>query len=282
MTSDPPGMARAHANGNAQDSGLASGSGLASDSGLAPDSSSAPDSGPAPGDGPASESHRVPARRRSVLVAGLALLAAAAAFAGFMREDSANPPVTGMDHAWLFAVAKTRSTPLTELFKVLSLIGGPDGATIMVAVICAALLVIRRWRTALYIALAEASGSACSQLVKHAVLRHRPPHPLVSADLGSFPSGHVITAVGVGIALTVAFTRPGHRRYPLAGVAAGAALMMFCRTYLAAHWLSDTLESLPIAVGLALVLWWIFGPLLARDRGRPVPPLRLRALPRGR
>jgi membrane-associated phospholipid phosphatase len=138
-----------------------------------------------------------------------------------------------------------------------------------VAVLCALLLVSGRWRTALYIALAEASGSACSQLVKHVVLRHRPPHPLVTADLGSFPSGHVITTLGVGLALTVAFTRPGHRRYPLAAVAAATAVMMFGRTYLAAHWLSDTLESLVIAAGLGLILWWIFDPVLDHDRGRP-------------
>ncbi len=289
MISDPSGMARAHANGGAPDNGPAHANGLALDNGQAGENGLAPAHGRArSNDGPdhglatsnscPQDSRGVPARRRPVLAAGLALLAVAAAFAGFMREDRAYPPVTGMDHAWLSLVSGIRSTPLTDLSKVLSLIGGPEGATVIVAVICAALLVIRRWRTALYIALAEASGSACSQLVKHVVLRHRPPHPLVPADLGSFPSGHVITTLGVGVALTIAFTRPGHRRLPMACVAAAAALMMFCRTYLAAHWLSDTLESLPIAAGLGLVLWWIFDPVLAHDRGRPMPPLRPRSL----
>jgi membrane-associated phospholipid phosphatase len=208
-----------------------------------------------------------------MLVAGILLLSCAAAFAGVMRAELAHPPVAGLDHAWLSLVAGTRTVALTDLFKALSVIGGPVGATIIVAVLCALLLVVGRWRTALYIALAEGSGSACSQLVKHVVLRHRPPHPLVTADLGSFPSGHVITTLGVGLALTVAFTRPGHRRYPLAAVAAATALMMFGRTYLAAHWLSDTLESLLIGAGLGLILWWIFGPLLDHDRGRRVPGL---------
>lgn len=209
-------------------------------------------------------------RSPGLLAAGLILLAVAAAFAGYMREESGSPPVAAIDHGWLSLMARTRSSPLTDLLKAVSLIGGPDGATVIVAVLCAVLLVVRRWRTALYLALAESCGSAGSQLVKHVVLRHRPPHSLVSADLGSFPSGHVITTLGVGLALTLAFARPGHRRYPLAAVAAAGALMMFCRTYLAAHWLSDTLESLPIAAGLALVLWWIFGPWLADDRDRPL------------
>lgn len=207
-----------------------------------------------------------------MLVTGFTLLAIAAAFTGVMRAGGERTPVAGMDRAWLSLAARTRNVPLTDLFKVLSLIGGPEGATIIVAVLCAVLLVVRRWRTALYIALAEASGSACSQLVKHIVSRHRPPHPLVSADVGSFPSGHVITTLGVGLALTVAFARPGRRRYPLAGVGAATVIMMFGRTYLAAHWLSDTLESLPIAAGLGLILWWIFDPMLRDDRGLALRP----------
>ncbi len=208
-------------------------------------------------------------RRLPVLVTACCLLVLAAAFAGVLRAYRVHPPVTGIDQAWLSAVAGTRTAVLTGAFKVLSLIGGPVGGTVVVAVTCLALLAVRRWRTALYLALAEAAGSACSQLIKHAVLRQRPPHPLVTADQGSFPSGHVITALGVGLALTFAFTRPGHRRWPLAGVAAVTALMMYCRTYLAAHWLSDTVEGVLVGAGLGLLLWWIFTPALAADRGRP-------------
>jgi len=210
-----------------------------------------------------------PTRHWVVLAAGIALLFVAAAFAAVMRADRAHPPVTGIDLGWLSLASGTRSAPLTDLFKILSLIGGPDGATIVVSVLCAGLLLAGRWRTAGYLALAEALGSGCSDLTKHLVLRHRPPHPLVTADLGSFPSGHVITTVGVGIALTFVFTRPGRRGPALATVAVAGLVMMFCRTYLAAHWLSDTFESLPIATGVALILWWAFGPLLERDRERP-------------
>jgi membrane-associated phospholipid phosphatase len=210
------------------------------------------------------------ARRWPALVAAGILLLTAAAFAGVMRAERARPPVTGLDQAWLSAVVRTRAAGLTDFFKVLSVIGGPVGGTVIVAVICLALLAVRRWRTALYIALAEAAGSGCSQLIKHVVLRHRPPRPLVTADLGSFPSGHVITTLGVGLALAFAFTRPGRpRRRALAGVAAATALMMYCRTYLAAHWLTDTVEGALAGGGIGLLLWWIFTPALARDRGRP-------------
>jgi membrane-associated phospholipid phosphatase len=210
-----------------------------------------------------------PQRRAAVLAAGLALLVVAAGFAIVIRADRARL-VMGMDEGWLSLVRHCRSAPVTDGFKILSLIGGPVGATILVCLLGAGLLLIARWRTVIYLGLAEALGSACSDLIKHYVYRHRPPHPLVVADIGSFPSGHVITTIGVGIALTVILTRPGRRRWALVAVAAAGLLMMFGRTYLAAHWLSDTLESLPVAIGVGLVLWWAFGPLLARDRDRPV------------
>jgi membrane-associated phospholipid phosphatase len=210
-----------------------------------------------------------PRRRVAVLAAGLALLAVAGGFAIVIRSDQARM-VMGMDEGWLSLVRRSRSAPVTDAVKILSLIGGPVGATIVVCVLGAGLLVVTRWRTVVYLGLAEALGSTCSDLIKHYVYRHRPPHPLVVADIGSFPSGHVITTIGVGIALTVIFARPGHRHWALIAVAAAGLLMMFCRTYLAAHWLSDTLESLPVATGVGLVLWWAFGPLLARDRDRPV------------
>ncbi len=90
----------------------------------------------------------------------------------------------------------------------------------------------------------------------------------MTADIGSFPSGHVITTLAVGLALTAVLTRPGHRARALAAVAAATIVMMWCRTYLAAHWLTDTFESLAVAGGIALVLWWAFTPVLAREAAR--------------
>jgi membrane-associated phospholipid phosphatase len=66
-----------------------------------------------------------------------------------------------------------------------------------------------------FLALAEGCGSGASQLIKHLVERPRPPHPLVRADFGSFPSGHVITTTVVGLALVAALSRPGRRVLPL-------------------------------------------------------------------
>ncbi len=208
-------------------------------------------------------------RRLPLLAAGITLLAVAACAAVLVRRDLSALPFAGIDRGWLADVTKLRDRPLTDAFKVLSLIGGPAGATIVVSLLAVLLVLARRWRTALFVALVQSCGSTCSDLIKHFVLRLRPPHPLVMANIGSFPSGHVITTLGVGLALTAALTSQGRRRrIALASVAAAALLMIFCRTYLRAHWLSDTVESLLVGSGVALVLWWVFTPWLASDQAR--------------
>jgi membrane-associated phospholipid phosphatase len=42
------------------------------------------------------------------------------------------------------------------------------------------------------------------------------------------------------------------------------------RTYLRAHWLTDTFEGVAVGSGFALVLCWFFTPLLARDQQKPL------------
>jgi undecaprenyl-diphosphatase len=46
--------------------------------------------------------------------------------------------------------------------------------------------------------------------------------------------------------------------------------MMCCRTYLRAHWLTDTFESVLVASGIALILWYLFTPALRRERHLPL------------
>src|SRR2546422_769457 len=76
----------------------------------------------------------------------------------------------------------------------------------------------------------EAGGVGPPEEITRRAGARLPPHPLVRADFGSFPSGHVITTIVVGLALVAVLSRPGRRGLPLTGVAIAAALMMCCRT----------------------------------------------------
>ena len=46
--------------------------------------------------------------------------------------------------------------------------------------------------------------------------------------------------------------------------------MMWQRTLINAHWLSDTIFGLVAGAAGALLMWWAFWPLLQKDHGRPV------------
>jgi undecaprenyl-diphosphatase len=193
------------------------------------------------------------------------LLALAAGFAAIVAANPARPPMAGLDSAWGSAIRPTRDTVLTDLAKVVSYAAGPLGGTIIAIAVALFLWFVRRRRiAAVFLAIIPALASGASQLIKHLVLRARPVGGLVTADVGSFPSGHVITTLAVGLALTLVLTGPGHRRLPVAAVAAATLVMIWCRTYLGVHWLSDTLESILVASGIVLALWAVLGPRIER------------------
>jgi membrane-associated phospholipid phosphatase len=204
-------------------------------------------------------------RAALAVVAGL-LLALAAAFAAIVAANPARPPMLGMDRDWGSLIRPARDAVLTDLAKVLSDLGGPLGGTV-IAIAAALFLWLARGRrmAAVFVAITPAITSGASQLIKHLVLRGRPSGGLVSADAGSFPSGHVITTVAVGLALTLVFAGPGRRRVPLAVVTAATLVMIWVRTYLGVHWLSDTVESIFVAAGLVLALWAALGPRIDRE-----------------
>lgn len=211
----------------------------------------------------------VTARYHPVLAAcGVTLLTLAGAFAAFVSSHQGPLGVTA-DRSWLSLLQHTRDPFLTSTAKILSLIAGPTGGTVIVAVIAVFLWFARHRRIgAVFLAATLALTSGASQLIKHLVLRPRPPGQLVPADAGSFPSGHVITALAVGTALVLVLARPRHRRIPLACVVIVALVIAWCRTYLGEHWLSDTLESVLVASGMVLTGWAFAGRYVEAEAAR--------------
>lgn len=203
--------------------------------------------------------------RPALALAGAVLLALAGGFAALVAAHP-GPLAMTADRSWLSVVRHTRDPFLTTAAKILSLIGGPTGGTVIVAVVAAFLWFVRKRKVAaVFLAATPALTSGASQLIKHLVLRPRPPAALVPADIGSFPSGHVITTLAVGTALALVLARPPHRRVPLAVVAVATLVMIWCRTYLGEHWLSDTLESVFVAGGILLTGWAFVGSLVDRE-----------------
>ncbi|KRA25958.1 phospholipid phosphatase [Microbacterium sp. Root61] len=139
---------------------------------------------------------------------------------------------------------------------------GVFGAPILIS---GCLLIARRPWGAVYFLAAEIVSAGLVQLLKHLFGRARPDDIIVVSDFGSFPSGHVANAATIAVVLFILFPRVW------VGVAGAAwvMLMAFSRTYLGAHWLSDTVGGALLGASAALLVFAPFrGPLVAESARR--------------
>lgn len=177
----------------------------------------------------------------------------------FLRE---NAPLL-LDDEWMREMVENRAAWLDVPAFALSWIGGGWFAQIFVPVATILVLVFvkRRW-AALYYAVAALLSVVLVQVLKAVFDRPRPEGILVVADLGSFPSGHVANAATIAVSLALIF---GRTWVWFAGVAYIMA-MALSRTYLGAHWLSDTVGGAMVGTGMAVIVWAPFASRLIQER----------------
>jgi undecaprenyl-diphosphatase len=149
----------------------------------------------------------------------------------------------------------------------LNWIGGGWVAILGVPVVAiVALLLARRWRSALFAAICFAASAGAVQLLKQLFGRARPEDMLVVSDYGSFPSGHTANAATIALVVWVLF--------PKAWTALLGALwvlaMALSRTFLSVHWASDTLGGALVGAGVVLVLAAWLLPWVRQRREEPV------------
>ena len=175
--------------------------------------------------------------------------------------ESAGAGSLAIDRAWLIWIDQFRGPILDVPALVLNYLGAGLTASLLIpALIVGALLLARRyWAAGYYLAATVLTGGAV-QAFKHLFGRTRPQDILVSVDFGSFPSGHVANAAVM--AMVFALLLP--RFWVWALGAAYTLAMMLSRTYLGAHWLSDTIGALLLGLGIAVVVW---APLAAKLDG---------------
>jgi membrane-associated phospholipid phosphatase len=191
-----------------------------------------------------------PARRA---LAGALSLALAAVLAWVVLD--ARSRVQPVDNQWLQWMIDVRWSPLTGIAKALDLIGGGTVMWILRVGIAVGLGVLRRWRALVIFVVAEASAELCIGPIKAIVDRPRPAGSLVVTSGQAFPSGHALIASVTALVVVLILTRPGRAR--LVGLwmaAAWSIVMAASRTYLGAHWMTDSLAGLFIGTGWAL-LW---------------------------
>ncbi len=174
------------------------------------------------------------------------------------------------DTEWMDEIIEHRN-PIWEYPSLVmnSLGGGVIAVFVVPLVTIALLLVFRRPWAALYFTIAIIVSAAVVQILKTVVGRPRPEDILVTADFGSFPSGHSANAATLAVALGIIFVRT----WIWVAGSAYTLLMMASRTYLGAHWVSDTIGGLLIGVGVALLIWAPFAARLYRERAAEHRPI---------
>jgi undecaprenyl-diphosphatase len=199
------------------------------------------------------------------LVSGIAAVALVAGGGLLIAARGAVPQI---DSEWMAEIIEHRS-PIW-LFPALAmnfLGGGWFGVYVLPVVIFAAFCLARRFWTALYFAIASAVSVGLVQLLKFLFDRMRPPDGLVQLDTGSFPSGHVANAATMAVIFGIILWKTW---VWVAGFVY-TVLMMFSRTYLGVHWLTDTIGGLLIGAAVAVMVW---APLASRVKNEWDPHRR--------
>jgi undecaprenyl-diphosphatase len=167
-----------------------------------------------------------------------------------------------LDLAWMREVVEHRSPFWDVPARVMNIVGGTAFTTFVAVTLVVVLVLIRRRWTALYVAVAFLASNLVVQLLKLVLARARPEDILISITSGSFPSGHVANAATLAVVLAVI----GWRWWILAAGAVYVVLMALSRTYLGAHWISDTVGGLLIGAAVAIIVWAPFAQRVLSER----------------
>jgi membrane-associated phospholipid phosphatase len=205
---------------------------------------------------------------RVQLITGLALLALACGLGLWVLARGDTP--FAVDSWWNTLTEAMGENPVLMGFALtMDRVGGTWIAVYLVPLGGALALVIARrpWPAAYFIAASAASAGGV-QLLKHLFGRARPEDILITADYGSFPSGHTANAATIAVVAALLFPRV----WVVIVGSVWVVLMAFSRTYLHAHWASDTLGGALLGAGVALIAAAAFSAVIATER--PLPPGR--------
>ncbi len=187
-------------------------------------------------------------RRRWLIVGAVAALALVVGLAGILALRSA--PFS-IDAEWMEEIIEHRSPWWLVPSLVMNFLGGGWFAVLVVPVgVAVTLLILKRRSDAVYFLAATVLSAALVQLLKFLVGRARPEDILVHVDPGSFPSGHVANAATLAVALGFIIDRG----WAWAVGAGYVVLMALSRTYLGAHWVTDTIGGALLGAAVAVLL----------------------------
>jgi membrane-associated phospholipid phosphatase len=191
----------------------------------------------------------VDARRMVILIVGVVALVGFVVIRLVVALGGHEP--LPMDVWWHEFVLATLNDVGILIAWIPAHVGGTIGMIVIGFVIVAAFWWRRRRWDAAHVAIAMVIVVAIGAPMSYIVARTRPEGSLAEDTATSFPSGH--TAVATTVAITLALIL---RRWYVWVLGAGwVVLMMWSRTYLQAHWLSDVIAGLLEGIAVACLVW---------------------------
>ena len=194
------------------------------------------------------------------MISGIVALGLTVALGALIALRDKGLPLS-IDTQWMTELIENRAPVWDFLALVMDTLGGGLIAVLVLPVLIAtALLLARRpWAAGYFLAASLLTGGLV-QVLKTLFGRARPENIMKNLDFGSFPSGHVANAATMAVVLALLFPRV----WVWVAGSLYTVVMMMSRTYLGAHWLTDTVGALLLGIGIAVVLW---APLAARLDG---------------
>ncbi|BDV32328.1 hypothetical protein Microterr_29880 [Microbacterium terricola] len=198
------------------------------------------------------------ARRVTVLLVGVAatvafvLLRLVVAFGG-------HKPLP-IDVWWHDLMVATLTDTGVVIAWIPAIVGGTIGMVVVGIVLVAVFALLRRFWDAVTLAAVIVVVVAIGAPMAAVIARVRPADSLAESVATSFPSGH--TAVATALAMTLGLLL--RRWYVWALGAVWVVGMMWSRTYLHAHWLSDVIAGMLEGIAVAAFVWFAIEAL--RDR----------------
>jgi undecaprenyl-diphosphatase len=167
-----------------------------------------------------------------------------------------------IDAEWMEEIVEHRSPFWDVPAMVFDVIGGGWFAILLVPLGAAlAFALARRPWSAIAFVVASAASSLLVQALKRILGRVRPEDVLLPLDSPAFPSGHVANAATIAVILALLL----RRAWIWAAGAAYVLLMALSRTYLGAHWITDTVGGALLGAAIAVLVWTLFAPRLRTE-----------------
>lgn len=189
------------------------------------------------------------ARRPIALIVGVIATVMFVALRLAVDLDGGAP--LAFDQWWDDAMAALANPVLVIVAWIPATVGGTIGMIVIGISTTIVFLLIKRPWDALNVAGAIALVVLIGAPLASVIARARPADSLAETQATSFPSGH--TAVATTIAITLALIL--RRGWIWVAGAVWVLLMMWSRTYLHAHWLSDVTAGLLEGVAVSTLVW---------------------------